>query len=98
VSAIDDFRRFVSDAESGAQYQKWASQNPGELARWQTFRDAVLAGQTPAAPVMTTAHGRELVDAAVETEHFRALEQTHALTVTVTGTARVGQKLTAAAA
>jgi hypothetical protein len=74
VTAIDDFKQFVADAQSGSQYAKWAHDNPSDLGRWQTFRDAILAGQSPAAPTMTTDHGRELVDAAVETEHYRALE------------------------
>lgn len=75
MTALDDFKQFVADAESGSQYAKWAQQNQGELGRWQAFRDAVLAGQSPLPPTMTTPHGRELVDAAVETEHYRALEQ-----------------------
>jgi len=75
VTAHDDFAAFIADAEAGQQYAKWARDNPGELARWQTFRDAVLAGGSPPAPSMTTPHGRELVDAAVLTEHYHAAEQ-----------------------
>ncbi len=57
------FDQFVTDAEAGAQYAKWAHDNPGELARWQSYRDAIVAGGSPVAPVMLTPHGRELVDA-----------------------------------
>ncbi len=56
------FEQFVTDAQAGAQYQKWAHDNPGELARWGVYRDAILAGGRPVAPVMATPHGRELVD------------------------------------
>ncbi len=56
------FDQFVTDAEAGAQYAKWAHDNPGELARWVSYRDAIVAGGRPSAPVMLTPHGRELVD------------------------------------
>ncbi len=56
------FQQFVTDAEAGAQYQKWARDNPGELSRWGVYRDGILAGGRPTAPVMLTPHGRELVD------------------------------------
>jgi hypothetical protein len=62
VTALDDFKRFVTDAESGSQYAKWAHDNPGDLGRWQAFRDLILSGARPAPPAMTSAHGRELVD------------------------------------
>ena len=83
MTAHDDFAAFIADAEAGQQYAKWARDNPGELARWQAFRDAVLAGGSPPAPSMTTPHGRELIDAAVRcrhrrcgrTEHYHAAEQ-----------------------
>ncbi len=57
------FQQFVTDAEAGAQYAKWAHDNPGELSRWVGYRDALLAGGRPVAPVMVTPHGRELIDA-----------------------------------
>ncbi len=57
------FQQFVRDAEAGAQYAKWAVDNPGEVARWHGYRDSLLAGNRPAAPVMLTPHGRELIDA-----------------------------------
>lgn len=65
MTLLDDFKKFISDAEAGAQYSKWAHDNPGELSRWQSFRDAILAGQRPSAPTMSTPHGNELIDAGV---------------------------------
>lgn len=96
MAAIDDFKQFIADAQSGSQYAKWAHDNPGDLARWQTFRDAILAGQAPPPPTMKTAHGRELVDAAVATEHYRSLEQSTAtpFIAALTGTPKSGQTLT----
>lgn len=63
MSLLDDFKRFVTDAQSGSQFATWAATNHAELLRWQSFRDAILAGKRPAFPVMTTGHGRELIDA-----------------------------------
>jgi hypothetical protein len=94
MTLLDDFKRFVVDAESGSQYAKWAHDNPGELGRWQAFRDLILAGARPALPVMTTAHGRELVDAGV-VYLDATVPPAVALKVAVTGTARQGSTLTA---
>lgn len=60
---LDAFKKFVFDAESGQQFSKWAHDNPGEVQRWNGFRDAVIAGEKPLTPVMKTPHGWELVDA-----------------------------------
>lgn len=65
VNLLDDFKQFVSDAEAGDQYKKWAKDNPGELSRWTNFKKAILAGQRPSPPSMVTPHGRELIDAGV---------------------------------
>lgn len=70
MTALDDFKQFIVDAETGSQYAKWAQQNPGEVARWSAFKSGILAGAFPGAPAMTTPHGRELVDAGLLTEHF----------------------------
>jgi hypothetical protein len=94
MTALDDFKRFVTDAESGTQYAKWAHDNPGDLGRWQAFRDLILNGSRPAAPTMATAHGRELVDAGVQYLDATA-PPVVALKVAVSGTARQGQTLTA---
>jgi len=91
VSLLDDFKRFVADAEAGTQYAKWAHDNPGELARWQTFRDALLAGERPDPPTMLTPHGRELVDAGLV--YLDATAAT--LKVTIAGTPEEGNVLTA---
>jgi hypothetical protein len=94
VTLLDDFKRFVKDAEAGSQYAKWAHDNPGELGRWQAFRDLILNGSRPAAPAMLTAHGRELIDAGVQ--YLDAtVPPVVALKVAVSGTARQGSTLTA---
>jgi hypothetical protein len=94
VTLLDDFKRFVADAQSGSQFVKWAHDNPGELGRWQAFRDLIMNGSRPAAPTMATAHGRELVDAGVVYLDATA-PPVVALKVAVSGTARQGQTLTA---
>lgn len=74
MTSLADFQRFIADAEARradgttdptSQYAKWAQDNPGELGRWQAFRDLVLGGLRPTPPTMTTPHGRELIDGAV---------------------------------
>lgn len=92
MTLLDDFRRFVTDAEAGAQYAKWAHDNPGDLARWHVVRDAILAGGRPPLPAMLTPRGRELIDAA--REHLDATAPA-ALRVVVAGRAADGQTLTA---
>jgi len=104
MAALDDFKRFIEDAEGGDQYQAWLRDNSGltaqqkkqkplppptptsEAGKWYAFRDAVLAGSTETPPAMATYHGRELVDAAVETQHFVALEKSSAVDPTPTPT------------
>jgi hypothetical protein len=94
MNLLDDFKRFVTDAQSGSQYTNWAAANPSESARWKTFRDAILAGQRPAPPTMTTAHGRELIDAGVL--YLDASLLVPQLRVTITGKPQVGALLRAA--
>lgn len=70
MTALADFQQFVTDAQAGSMYAKWAHDNPGEVQRWTQFRDAVLAGGFPAYPPMTTAFGKELCDAGIIVEHY----------------------------
>lgn len=61
------FQDFVRDVQAAQLYKNWAKANPGELARWQSYRDAVLAQlPIPSAPAMATSFGRALVDAGRE--------------------------------
>lgn len=76
MTLLDDFKRFVADAEAGTQFKTWAHDNPGDLSRWQTFRDAIVAGQRPAVPTMATPHGRELIDAGAQYLDATALAPT----------------------
>lgn len=62
MSLLDDFKRFVADAEAGSQFAAWKRDNKADYARWATFRDAILSGVVGPRPTMSTAHGRELVD------------------------------------
>jgi hypothetical protein len=57
---------FVPNIQSGEYHKKWVRANPGENARWVAFRDAVIAGQQIAPPVMSTYYGRALVAAGKE--------------------------------
>lgn len=72
MTLLDDFRSFVDDAQTGTQYQKWARDNPGEVTRWSSFRDALLSGQRVQPPIMLTPHGEELVDGGVLYLHATA--------------------------
>lgn len=110
MAALDDFKKFVTDAQSSGSYANWARDNHGDanysitnpgpgsdLALWYAFRDALLAGQRPAAPSMHTAFGRELIDGGI-----LYLDATPPVTppppplkITISGTAQVGKTLTA---
>jgi hypothetical protein len=57
---------FVPNIQSGEYHKKWVRANPGETARWVAFRDAVIAGQQPVPPVMSTYYGRALIAAGKE--------------------------------
>lgn len=37
-----------------------------DVAKWYAFRDAIVAGQRPTVPAMSSPHGRELIDAGVQ--------------------------------
>jgi len=63
VSDLDIFRQFVAAIESVPYHSKWTRANPNDALRWAGFRDAVLAGQTPTPPTMTTKYGAALADA-----------------------------------
>lgn len=68
-----------------------------ELQRWYAVRDAIVAGGRPTLPDMATAFGKALVD--VAREHLDAtapVTPPPKLKVTITGTAKRGEKLTAA--
>ena len=64
------FGEFLADAQalkspSGKRtyYATWLAHNPGEAAMWAAFRDAVLAGDKPVAPVLESRFGQSLVHA-----------------------------------
>ena len=64
VPDIDLFRSFVTAIEGVPYHAKWLNANKnGDAPKWVAFRDALLAGQTPAAPAMATKYGSALVDA-----------------------------------
>lgn len=50
----------------GKPLAKWAQQNPGEVAAWAAFADAICAGQSPAPPSLATLHGKAIVAAGKE--------------------------------
>lgn len=81
------FRGFIAEIEATTFYQKWAAQNPGEVARWQAYRDSILAGQPTAAPTMTTHFGRALVLAGTMATTAPAVTVTVTVTTTVTSPA-----------
>ena len=54
---------YLANAERVPYHAKWVKANPKEVQRWLPFRDAVLAGDSPPAPAMSTRYGRALVAA-----------------------------------
>lgn len=64
VSDLTIFRdEFVPNIQTAnkTNYAQWKQQNPGEAAKWETYRDALLAGGNPTAPVLATKYGKALV-------------------------------------
>lgn len=57
---------FVASIEGSTYYPRWAKANPGELAKWEAFRDAVIAGQQLTPPILSTKFGKALVAAGKE--------------------------------
>lgn len=66
MADLDTFRdEFVPNVQgfNKLSYSSWKSSNPGEAQKWETYRDALIAGQTPTAPALTTKFGKALVAA-----------------------------------
>ncbi len=58
---------FVPNIESAPYHSKWVSANRnGDAARWAIFREAILRGESPSPPSMSTRYGRALVAAGKE--------------------------------
>lgn len=62
IVPLTDFQTFVTDSQAAAYYQKWSHDNPGDLARWTAYRNAILASGLPTKPTMTSRYGQGLVD------------------------------------
>lgn len=66
MSDLDTFRdEFVPNIQgfNKLSYTTWKRSNPGEATRWETYRDGILAGQSPSPPTMATKFGKALVAA-----------------------------------
>lgn len=64
MSDLDVFREeFVPNIESHARlsFDSWKKTAPADYGRWVAYRDALLAGGTPAPPAMSTKYGKALV-------------------------------------
>lgn len=57
---------FVPSIQGNSYYSKWKAANPGELSRWEPYRDGLCNGQSPAPPTMKTLYGKALVAAGKE--------------------------------
>lgn len=42
-------------------YAQWKQSNPGEAAKWEKYRDDLIAGKKPVPPTMATKYGKALV-------------------------------------
>lgn len=90
LATLAAFKQYVADVQASSAYKAWSRDNPGELKKWSAVRDEVLKGGRPALPTLATKFGKSMIDAA--REH---LEAGGDLRVVVTGTAKVGSRLTA---
>jgi hypothetical protein len=57
---------FVPNVQASDAYKRWAKSSPGDRARWEGFRDAVIATGNGVVPVMSTKLGKALVAAGKE--------------------------------
>lgn len=67
MSDLDIFKEdFLPNIETfnKLSYRTWKASNPGEAGRWEPYRDQILAGNSPPAPMMVTRFGKALVAAA----------------------------------
>lgn len=63
---LEVFRTMYLPALTDAKlvrYRDWERANPGEASAWNTYRDALLRGEDPPVPVMSTSFGKMLVAA-----------------------------------
>lgn len=68
-------QEFVPNVEGSTYHPKWVKSNPGEAAKWATFRDAAIAHKKDgslAVPVMATKYGKALV--AAGREHMSVID------------------------
>ena len=61
MSVLDEFKTFVTTLTGTSTYKNWCAKSPGDCTRWKTYSQAILAGQTPSTPTMTTGFGKALV-------------------------------------
>lgn len=65
MSDLDIFRyEYVPNRQgANASYSQWRKSNPNEAAKWDAYRDALIAGGNPVAPVLVTKFGKALIAA-----------------------------------
>ena len=66
MADIDIFKNeFVPNIESfnKLSYTTWKNNNPLEAQKYEAYRDAIIAGQSPAPPTLITKFGQALVAA-----------------------------------
>lgn len=64
MSDLDMFRdTFLPNIETFGKlnYATWKRANPGEAAKWEAYRDGILAGLHPSPPALVTKFGKALV-------------------------------------
>src|SRR4029077_6087454 len=60
---LSDYDAFSKHSRAASYFANWKKQNPGEFSKWDPFDKGILAGKTPAAPVLRTSYGQALTDA-----------------------------------
>ncbi len=61
MTYLYDYNQILNALAAEAYYVKWRRDNLGEAARFDAHRQAILAGDTPVAPTMTTSYGKRLI-------------------------------------
>lgn len=62
MADLTDFKNFIADLLGSSTYTNWAKNHATDAAAFVTYYKAILAGETPTAPTMTTVFGKALVE------------------------------------
>lgn len=62
MTDLDIFKQYVVEQEATTSgFTQWKTSSPGDYAKWVAYRNAIVAGGSPATPAMVTHTGKAMV-------------------------------------